>query len=84
MSDCTERPRLRQPNLAFSFFYGYVTAGLDAKETETMCVLTAWCIGMKVANDQCAHMLKKHGEKYNIQEYSESLVQEARGGAGIQ
>ena len=82
--DCTERPRLRQPNLAFSPFYGYVTAGLDAKETETICVLTAWCIGMKVANDQCAHMLKKHGEKYNIQEYSESLVQEAQGGAGIQ
>ena len=63
--DCAERPRLRQPNLAFSLFYGYVTAGFDAKETQTMCVLTAWCIGMKVANDQCAHMLKKNGEKYN-------------------
>ena len=62
---CSQRPRLLQPRLAYTPFFGYVTAGLETQETETMCVLTAWCIGMKISNDQCAQMLKKQGENYN-------------------
>ena len=59
---CTVRSRVNQPHLAYSPFYAQASAGWDVNYAGLL--RTCYCLGIKAANDQAAHLSRDKDQSF--------------------